>query len=1246
MENVKIKINGREIEAAADATILEVTRARGLDDIPTLCHSDELEPYGSCFLCAVEVKGRPSLVPACATRVSPGMEVTTRNDRIVESRRTALELLLSNHYADCVPPCSEGCPGHLDIQGYLALSAMGLYKEAIELIRERNPLPAICGRICVRKCEDVCRRADIDAPVGINWVKRFLSDLPGAYDGAPVCDPPTGKKVAIVGAGPAGLTAAWFLARRGHQPVIYEAQSRPGGMLSYGIPAYRLPDDVVDREVDYICRAGVEIRYNTRVGKDVSLDDLMKGYDAVFLCPGAWAGNPMRLPGEFETEGVVQGAEFLPELRKTPAPLKGTVAVVGGGNTAMDVARTTWRLGADKVVILYRRTKDEMPADRMEIADCIAEGIEIMELVAPVGIISDNGKLKGLRCQRMKLGEPDSSGRRRPVPLEGSEFDFLCDMAVSAIGQAALLEGLTEAASTVVGLTKWNTFVIDPKSLSTNVRGVFAGGDAADDGPTVVIDAIADGQEAAHSIDCFLSGKEVGPRPFFVQKDFWEKPGEAEQGKIEKRPRREVRHIDIESRRGSFAEVATGFEREDAVHECGRCLSCGCLRFDDCRLRLYAEEYGVDMDRFKGQVRKHKVDDRHPHIVYDPNKCILCARCIRTCARVLPVAALGLVDRGFRAEARPAMNDPLADTNCVSCGNCIDACPTGALTGKHPFLGRANLSTDDQSTHCAFCSLACRITVKRFGPGRQYVASSGAPGDYLCRYGRFGHELFVRCGRITSPEIRCGRWNREAGLTEAVEAAVNGLKKAVAKHGAEKVGVFVSPELTNEELYLAARIAREGVGTNNIVSLSILGVGAPAGALDEMLGFTASTADCSVVDEADLIICNNTSMESDQFVLAARVIQAVRAGAKLIVSNSVPGPADRLFSAVALDPMRGRASVMWNGILQLMIGNKVFDLPNIEKIAGGARFPEGGDFEIGKAAAFSGVDVAAMREAAEILGQAKRVVIIHSPDRAQDQADGDLRELGNLVALLRAAGVKADILLLRMYSNGAALEVVGAAPSFGPGRVPPSLEIAGARTKEELLAFLESGGLRGALVIGEDPLAWESSGSWFGNVEFLAAMDWADTETTRNADVVLPGATYLETAGTRCNFEGALIRYSQVAEPPAGVTGDAVLKELARSFGLAVPDDTVAELDAVVRKKLGGLARFYWNTGEARYARMKLRPDFTVGGGVRTSWISPSLTQTEKCERGTGLIPLPLTQAEKYKREIRETGTGRYRAGS
>ncbi|MDD4856946.1 MAG: FAD-dependent oxidoreductase [Candidatus Krumholzibacteria bacterium] len=1224
MENVKIKINGREIEAAPGKTILEVVREHEIDSIPTLCNSPELEPYASCFLCVVEVKGRWMLVPACATRVAPGMEVTTRNDRIVAARRTALELLISNHYADCVSPCMEGCPAHVDAQGYIALSAMGLYRQAVDLIRETNPLPAICGRVCVRKCEVVCRRADVDKAVGINAIKRFVTDQPGVYEGSPECEPPTGKKIAIVGAGPAGLTAAWFLGRRGHKSVMYEAQARSGGMLRYGIPVYRLPDDVIDREVEYICRTGARIEYNVRVGKDVTLDDLMKKYDAVFLGPGAWAGNPMKVEGEFDTVGIVQGADFLPEQAEKPTPLKGTVVVVGGGNTAMDVARTSWRLGADKVIILYRRTKDEMPADKMEIEDCLAEGIELMELAAPVGIVKDKGKLKALRCIRMKLGEPDGSGRRRPIPLEGSEFELPCGMAVSAIGQATDLKGLTDYSGGKVALTKWNTFVIDGTTLATNAKGVYAGGDAADDGPTVVIDAIGDGQRAARAIDAYLKNAGVQPRPFIVKKEFWSKPGKAELGDIKESPRHEVHQIGVEARRGSFAEVATGFEFEDNAHECDRCLSCGCLRFDTCRLRIYAEEYGIDMSRFKGHVRKHKVDERHPYIVYDPNKCILCSRCIRTCTRVLPVSALGLVGRGFKTEMRPALNDPLVETSCVSCGNCVDSCPTGALTIKYPFPGRACLDTDDEPTHCAFCSLACSITVKKFGRGRYYIAPSGIPGDYLCRYGRFGHELFVKGKRIVSTEIRRGSEIHTGDLCEAERLIVSGMKRVISKYGAGRVGVFVSPELTNEELYLAARIAREGLGTNNVASLSILGTGAESGALDESFGFTASTAGPSCIDGADLIICNNTSMEPDHLILAVRVIQAVRHGAKLIVSNSTLDATDQTLSTLAMDPMRGRAAILWNGVIQALFDDGYFKSTAVKKIKGAGDFLKKRNFETENVATLSGVNADDIRKAAQFIREAKRIVIIHSPDRVQDQAPGDMETLANLIMLLRSQGIETDLLLPRMNANSAAIEIMGVDPAFGPGRTP-NPQAAGARSRDELCALLASGEIKGALIIGEDPLAWSQTGSWFQNVEFLAAMDWTETETTRSADVVLPGSTYLETPGTRCNFEGKVVEYSKAVEPPSGESGDEVLRGLAREFGLATAPNTTGEIERIVREKLGDLARFYWNTGEERIVSA-----------------APRLVPTGAAAQ-TGSIPPPLTHSEKYKREIRDVGTQRYR---
>lgn len=1235
MEKVKVVINGTEIEAPPGATILDVVTENDLDRIPTLCHSPELEPYGSCFVCVVEVKGRRNLVPACATRIAPDMEIETRNERIIASRRTALELLISNHYADCVSPCMEGCPAGVDAQGYIALSAMGLYREAVDLIRESNPFPAICGRVCVRKCEVVCRRGDVDKPVGINAIKRFVTDSPGVYDGTTLREPETGKTVGIVGAGPAGLTAAWFLGRKGHKPVVYEAMERSGGMLRYGIPTYRLPDEVLDREVEYICRAGAEIHYNVRIGENITLDELKKRHDAVFVGAGAWMGKPMRVEGEFDTEGIVSGTDFLQEKADNPEPLSGTVVVVGGGNTAMDVARTSWRLNADKVIILYRRTKAEMPADEMEIEDALEEGIEIMELAAPIGIIKENGRLKALRCRRMKLGEPDDSGRRRPVPLEGSEFDLPCQLAVAAIGQAPVLEGLTGVAGDDLELTRWKTVVTDPTTMKTNIEGLFAGGDVADDGPTVVIDAVGDGQRAAKAIHAYLAGEEFSEPPFVVRKEFWSKPGMAELGDVKESPRHEVHMIDVESRRGNFTEVATGFEYEDNVHECDRCLSCGCVRFEDCRLRLYAEEYGVDMERFKGHVRKHKIDDRHPYLVYDPNKCILCSRCIRTCERVLPISALGLVGRGFQTEMRPAMNDPLVETSCVSCGNCVDACPTGALTMKYPFPGRAALHTDDVDSACGFCSLACPITVKRFGDGRYFIGSSGVPGDYLCRYGRFGHELFIKKNRITEPEVRSGNKRKKIDMCGAQREIVAGLERIAQKHGAGAIGVFVSPELTNEELYLAGRIAREGLGTNNIVSLSVLSAGKEAGILDGSFGYTASTSDRSTIGEADLIICNNTSIESDHLILAVDVIKTVRGGAKFIVANSTLDANDQLLATLAMDPMRGRAAVLWNGVMQLLLDDGFFPPAAVKKMPGAKEFLAGRDFGIERVSESTGIEPAAIRGAAEIIREAERIVFIHSPDRPQDQAPYDIETLANFVVLLRAAGKRAagkraagkraDLLLPRILGNSAGLEVMGADPAFAPGRIPVPGDLAGAASHEELHSMLERGEIRGALVIGEDPMAWNLTGSWFQNIEFFAVMDWTGTETTRYADVVLPGSTCLETAGTRCNFEGKLITFARAVEPPAGVSGREILNGLASEFGIDADRDTTTEIQVLLKEKLGERAAFYWNTGQQR----------PVGGTMR-------LVSTGTAPR-TGTIPPPLTHGERYKREIREVGTDRFR---
>jgi len=516
--------------------------------------------------------------------------------------------------------------------------------------------------------------------------------------------------------------------------------------------------------------------------------------------------------------------------------------------------------------------------------------------------------------------------------------------------------------------------------------------------------------------------------------------------------------------------------------------------------------------------------------------------------------------------------------------------------------------------------------VKKFGDRRYCIGASGLPGEYLCRYGRFGYELFIKQNRITASEVRSGGERRKVEMCQAQQMIVSGMRRIAEKCGPDKVAVFVSPELTNEEQYLAGRIARDGLGSNNVASLSILGTGKETGILDESFGHTASTADRSCIKDADLIICNNTSLESDHLILALEVIQAVKAGARLIVINSTLSTTDQLLSSLAMDPMRGRAAILWNGIMQILLDEGYFKPGIVKKIPGARAFLESRDFQIKKVSRLSGIDAESIGNAAEIIRNARKMVFIHSPDRQQDQAPGDMETLANFIVLLKAAGLEVDLLLLRTIANSAGLEITGADPVFGPGRVPITSKFAGAGSHAGLRKLLTEGKIRAALVIGEDPMAWGQTGRWFQNIEFLAAMDWTSTETIQYADVVLPGSTYLETSGTRCNFEGEVVEFCRAVEPPAGISGREVLRILAVEFGIETAQDTSSEIRGIIQDKLGAMSRFYWNTGQKRdFDEGKMRL-VVADTGVRV-----------------GLIQPPLTHGEKYKKEIRDVGTDRFR---
>lgn len=488
-------------------------------------------------------------------------------------------------------PCKVACPAHISVQGYVALIAAGKYKEALDLIREEIPFPAVCGRICTHPCEAACTRGEVDEPVSICQLKGFVADkvMSSGQDSPPAALESKDKKVAIVGSGPGGLTAAYYLALWGYQPTVFEALSVAGGMLAVGIPSYRLDKDVLNAEIDFIKSVGVEIRTNTPIDGSLTLKDLAaQGYEATFIAVGAHKNNPLGVDGE-DLKGVVPAVDFLRGVNLGQAVEVGEkVAVIGGGNVAMDAARTAVRLGAKEVTIVYRRSRQEMPAAEEEIEEAEEEGVVLRYLAAPARIIGIGGKVSALECIRMELTEPDESGRRRPVPVKGSEFKLEVDMVIPAIGQSTDLSFQGSDGQIEVG--KNSTLKVDRVTLQTATPGVFAGGDAVL-GPATVIEAIAAGKEAAISIDRYLTGDDLsaGRERRFTDV-------EVPLDGIVRSPRAPTPKMPADKRKTDFREVALRFAEDDARAEADRCLDCGlCSECYQCVAACQAKAIDHDM---------------------------------------------------------------------------------------------------------------------------------------------------------------------------------------------------------------------------------------------------------------------------------------------------------------------------------------------------------------------------------------------------------------------------------------------------------------------------------------------------------------------------------------------------------------------------------------------------------------------------------------------------------------------------
>ena len=671
---INLTINGKQITAPEGSTILEAARLNDIY-IPTLCYDKAVEVYGACGLCVVEAEGIPKLLRSCSAKAADGMVINTESERVVQSRKVAMELLMSAHDGDCVAPCQLNCPAHTDCQGYVGLIANGEYDAALKLIKNKIPLPASIGRVCPHPCEKACRRKNVEEPINIAQLKAFAADMDLKSDSyMPDVMVRTGKKVAIIGGGPAGLTAADYLTIMGHSVTVYDMMEKMGGMLRYGIPQYRLPKEVLDKEIAIIEKTGVKLVNNVKLGKDFTVKSLKEENDAVIVAVGAWKSSSMRTPGE-ELEGVYGGIDFLRGVIKGNAPEIGEkVAICGGGNTAMDACRTAVRLGAKEVYVVYRRTRAEMPADELEIEEAEEEGVIYKFLTNPLSFNGEDGKVKSITLQVMELGEPDASGRRRPVPVEGKTEEIAVDSVILAIGQKLVQEDVSE-----LKLNERGNIEADPDFFTTDIDGVFAIGDATNRGASIAIEAIGEADRCAKAVDAYLNGQALDTRvPYISKRD--ESTIDYSDRKKESRITPKVLPADVRNK--NFDEVSLGFTEDEAKAEANRCLECGCREYYKCKLLSVAQLYDINPDRFKGEMPQKYTRDENAFIERNTSKCILCGLCVRSCREVMDLHSIGLLGRGFKTDVSPAFNLPLDQTNCTNCGLCVNLCPTGALTEK------------------------------------------------------------------------------------------------------------------------------------------------------------------------------------------------------------------------------------------------------------------------------------------------------------------------------------------------------------------------------------------------------------------------------------------------------------------------------------------------------------------------------------------------------------------------------------
>ena len=896
-----------------------------------------------------------------------------------------------------------------------------------------------------------------------------------------------------------------------------------------------------------------------------------------------------------EVDGVLSGVEFLRQVElKTNPQIAGRVVVVGGGNTAIDAARTSLRLGADEVILLYRRTRKEMPANEMEIVAAEEEGVKMEFLAAPVRVNSENDRMTSVECIRMELGEPDASGRRRPVVIKGSEYTLTADWVISAIGQEPDLDGANE--TTGLKVTKWKTVVAKNGTFDTDRPGVFAGGDVVT-GPADAIDAIAAGRKAATAIDKYIRESIITPlqQRFESKRDNFHKMTAQDLPEIGITERHHMPELEATRRIQSFVEVETGYTQEQAIEESGRCAECGCDVALSCTLQDYCTEYGVDQNRFVGAYNKYKVDTRHPFIKIDSNKCIRCGRCVATCSEILNVSALGFVNRGFRTIIKPALDKALHETNCVSCGNCIDVCPTGALNEKMPFRRSGPWKMETTYSVCNYCSVGCNITINHKTPDLFFV--TGAPPDRepnhgeLCVKGRFGYEQYLDGSRMTRPMVRRGDKLVECSWDEAFSAVKAGFERVYSDIiDRDQTLVAASPKLSNEELYLAGILGRVAIQTNNLVSFQRLSTESDYHALDEMLGGTVASVGEDEVRDADLYLFLGGNPTADNPVLGWQVKRRMKKGTPSIVINSGQIDLTR-YATVWADSRRGTSTLLLNAVMAELIRRGAIDEAFIDERT--VNFEQVKkqllDSDIDEAVSLCGVTMDKIQMMADILGdRTKKVVAFYNLESRVDRAPNELKALATLMLMLGKLGVDGSgIAITSGQCNNTGMTLTGFDRLLLPGGKTitdrDALKEIGAVWQSDVATIIEKSGtnlhrkirenkIRAAIIHGQKQAKDAHYNSLQNDLDYMVEADMFHTATVTMADVFLPLSAYLENKGHLTNWSGKRQFTTPIGDPMTGMSNVDLICRLAKSLGftrvIGSFDELVSEIK-YIQERIG-----------------------------------------------------------------------------